>query len=232
MPSRCALRGPHRALPAACCREGRASARRYDGLRLGNEARDEGVDVLSKPNCRARAERKGLRGLAGFNPGPPCSRTDRYGSGDASPAIAQYLRSPHESRLGEGVNLRYLDLRTATPCRDLCARATGNRNGDSPVLSLAFLGAGCNRGVLRAAGNCLSRSGLSRGYNNEIAGHEQIPSFTMPIAYMPDTTVFNHVLRDSVDVHTLREDRALFVTHVQLRELQGRHRGPGSPPAG
>jgi hypothetical protein len=66
----------------------------------------------------------------------------------------------------------------------------------------------------------LSRPGSRRGYNAEPEGHEQTPSFAMPMAYMLDTTVFNHVLRDSVDVHTLGVGRALFVTHVQVRELQ------------
>jgi hypothetical protein len=54
----------------------------------------------------------------------------------------------------------------------------------------------------------LSRPGSRRGYNAEPEGHEQTPSFAMPMAYMLDTTVFNHVLRDSVDVHTLRAGRA------------------------
>jgi predicted nucleic acid-binding protein len=70
------------------------------------------------------------------------------------------------------------------------------------------------------AAGALSRPDLRRGYDGEPEGYEQIPSFTMPIAYMLDTNVFNHVLRDSVDVHTLRAGRALFVTHIQLRELQ------------
>ncbi len=38
--------------------------------------------------------------------------------------------------------------------------------------------------------------------------------------YMLDTTVFNHVLRGGVDVRTLPARGQLFVTHVQLNELQ------------
>jgi predicted nucleic acid-binding protein len=42
----------------------------------------------------------------------------------------------------------------------------------------------------------------------------------MAKGYMLDTTVFNHVLRDGVDTQALPAQGQLFVTHVQLNELQ------------
>jgi predicted nucleic acid-binding protein len=42
----------------------------------------------------------------------------------------------------------------------------------------------------------------------------------MAKGYMLDTTVFNHVLRDGMDAQTLPAQGQLFVTHVQLNELQ------------
>ncbi len=38
--------------------------------------------------------------------------------------------------------------------------------------------------------------------------------------FMFDTTVFNHILRDEVDVTTMPAGDRLFVTHVQLNEIQ------------
>jgi hypothetical protein len=37
---------------------------------------------------------------------------------------------------------------------------------------------------------------------------------------MLDTTVFNHILRDDIDIEQLPSDKPLFATHVQLNEIQ------------
>jgi hypothetical protein len=67
------------------------------------------------------------------------------------PGIPQYLRLPYEARLGKRVNTTHLDhwfhrssgyVRTAARCRGPVARASRNRNGDEPVLLLAFFGVG------------------------------------------------------------------------------------------
>ena len=42
----------------------------------------------------------------------------------------------------------------------------------------------------------------------------------MKPTYMLDTTVFNYILRDDVDLSSLPENAMFLVTHVQLNEIQ------------
>lgn len=42
----------------------------------------------------------------------------------------------------------------------------------------------------------------------------------MKPTYMLDTTVFNHIVRDDVDLSSLPENATFLVTHIQLNEIQ------------